>query len=471
MLKQPTVIHWFRQDLRLSDNPAFYAAASHGVVLPIYILDDENPQRDAPGAASRWWLHHSLRSLNVSLAGKLSVYRGDPLEILIRLVESSLIKGIYWTRLYEPWAIERDKRIKQELRQRGLRVQSENGSLLWEPASIRNKDGVPYKVFTPFYRKGCLNASYPRDPLGTPNGVRVADPLPDSLRIEQLRLLPKIRWDKSLEAHWTIGETAAQTRLAAFLDSGLSRYKDGRNFPAKPYVSRLSPHLHFGEISPHQVWFAVRKRGNDENAERFCCELGWREFSYNQLYYTPDLAYKNLRSEFDRFPWQTNETFLKAWQKGQTGIPLVDAGMRELWQTGYIHNRVRMIAGSFLVKNLLQDWRHGERWFWDCLVDADLASNSAGWQWIAGCGADAAPYFRIFNPVIQGNKFDPEGEYLRRFVPELRRLPLAYQFCPWQAPRDVLTMSGVILGETYPEPIVDLHTSREQALQAFHSLR
>ena len=462
MSKKPISLMWFRQDLRLSDNPALIEAAKQGTVLPIYILDDENAGDYAMGAASRWWLHYSLQSLNESLGGTLSLYRGDPLEILEKIGEHHDIQGVYWNRCYEPWRIARDKHIKQKLAEKGVEVQSFNGSLLWEPWDIKKNDGTPYKVFTPFYRRGCLNAAAPREPLPAPKTLEyVKDAV--SCDLTSLDLLPKIRWDKQLEPHWEVGETGAIDRLYTFFDEGLDDYKEGRNLPAKPYVSRLSPYLHFGNISSNQIWHAAIARGEGVNIDHFCTELGWREFSYSQLYHNPSLPRKNLQSKFDAFPWREDAEALKAWQHGQTGIPIVDAGMRELWQTGLMHNRVRMIVGSFLVKNLLLHWHHGERWFWDCLVDADLASNSAGWQWIAGCGADAAPYFRIFNPVTQGQKFDSQGEYTRHFVPELRELSDKYLFNPWEAPDAVLQGADVVLGENYPKPIVDLKASRNRA--------
>lgn len=464
------IIHWFRQDLRLSDNPALSQAAALGKVLPIYILDDENVDVHAMGGASRWWLHHSLAALNASLGGKLNVYRGNAQAVLQDLIARHKPTAVYWNRCYEPWRMARDARIKETLKSHGIQAMSFNGSLLWEPWDIRKNDGTPYRVFTPFYRKGCLSAPPPRDPLPAPtllDGVRD----PAALTLNDLHLLPTIRWDKQLEPHWQIGETGAQNRLYAFLDEGIGHYKEGRNFPAKPYVSRLSPHLHFGEISPHQAWHAARARGENANIDHFCSELGWREFSHHLLFQFPELPHQNLQSKFDQFPWRDDAAALKRWQRGQTGYPIVDAGMRELWQTGYMHNRVRMIVGSFLVKNLLLDWRHGERWFWDCLVDADLANNSASWQWIAGCGADAAPYFRIFNPVGQGEKFDATGEYTRRFVPELAQLPDRYLFKPWEAPAAVLKQAGITLGTTYPTPMVDISDSRNAALQAFSSLK
>ncbi len=470
-MKKGIAIHWFGQDLRLLDNPALTEAAKHSQVLPVFILDDESAGEFAMGAASRWWLHHSLVSLNASLAGKLSVYRGNSLEILRGIVSRLQVEAVYWNRCYEPWRIAPDTAIKQHLKNSGIAAESANGGLLWEPWTIKKADGGPFKVFTAFYRRGCLRAEPPRKPLPKP-------PLPECLRdnqgsepIEQLGLLPKVRWDQQLEPHWKIGEQSAHERWENFIETGLSNYQNGRNFPAANEVSRLSPHLHFGEISPNQLWYGAQSLGADENIDHFCRELGWREFSHNLLFHNPTLPTKNLQAKFDRFPWLDDSAMLKAWRTGQTGVPMVDAGMRELWQTGYMHNRVRMIAGSFLVKNLRLHWRHGERWFRDTLVDADLANNSASWQWIAGCGADAAPYFRIFNPVVQGRKFDPDGAYIRRFVPEIAKLPNQYLFSPWSAPTAVLQTAGVTLGASYPAPIVDLRQSREAALQAFQSLR
>ena len=465
-----TTIHWFRQDLRLADNPSLTHAAENGQVLPVYILDDMNAGEHQMGGASRWWLHYSLTDLNKNLDGKLAIFAGDPQQILLELAERHNVSAVCWNRCYEPWRIERDKQIKAELKSKGIEVKSFNGSLLWEPWEPLKKDGTPYRVFTPFYRKGCLDQPPPRLPLPKPSDMSlVADE--KSLGVDRLNLLPKIRWDKQLEPHWQIGEAGAFARMESFVADGLDNYKDGRNFPAGNNVSRLSPHLHFGEISPNQVWYGAKKHPADRNLDHFHSELGWREFSHSLLYHFPALPRKNLQAKFDRFPWRDNAEYLDRWQRGQTGYPIVDAGMRELWQTGSVHNRVRMIVGSFLVKNLLLHWHHGEKWFWDCLVDADLANNSASWQWIAGCGADAAPYFRIFNPVTQGHKFDPEGDYTRRFVPELKNLPKKYLYSPWEAPADLLADAGVVLGKTYPEPVVDLKPSRERALEAFASLK
>lgn len=468
-MKEGTAIHWFRQDLRLQDNPSLVQAASHGHVLPVYILDTVHAKNHAMGGASRWWAHHSLVSLQESLGGMLSVYHGDPLDVLQNLIKRFGVKAVYWNRCYEPWRMHRDKNIKHQLREQGIHVHSYNGSLLWEPWEVTKSDSTPYKVFTPFYRKGCLQAEKPRGPLPPPQHPTYL--WDDSTHINHLKFLPSIPWDQHLMPHWTIGEKGAHARFQEFLATGLSFYKQGRDFPDKPYVSRISPHLHFGEISPHFLWHSLQNISQTQHTDHFCSELGWREFAHNQLYFFPSLPTKNLQPKFDAFSWKKDPPSLRAWKKGKTGVPMVDAGMRELWNTGYMHNRMRMIVGSFLVKNLRMHWHHGEEWFWDTLVDADLANNSAGWQWIAGCGADAAPYFRIFNPVTQGEKFDPEGCYVRRFIPEIASLPNKYLFCPWNAPPHLLASSGIALGSTYPLPVVDLQTSRNEALQAFQALK
>ena len=465
------VIHWFRQDLRLSDNPSLSEAAQQGTVLPVYIFDNKNAGEHQHGAASQWWLHHSLSALNNSLNNKLCIQIGDPKKILIDLIQEHNVTAVYWNRCYEPWQIKRDKQIKKVLQTHNIEANSFNGSLLWEPWDVLKKDGTPYKVFTPYYRRGCLNASLPREPLLKPRKLKIFEHDVCDTKIEDLDLLPKIRWDEQLIPHWKIGEIPAQQKLKTFLKNSLTDYKEGRNFPAKTSTSLLSPHLHFGEISPNQIWFDAKTFENSDNLDHFQSELGWREFSYSLLYFFPELPRKNLQPKFDAFPWIENLENLTRWQQGQTGYPVVDAGMRQLWQTGFMHNRVRMIVGSFLVKNLLLHWHHGERWFWDCLVDADLANNSASWQWVAGCGADAAPYFRIFNPITQGEKFDPEGVYTRNFVPELKNIPDKYLFSPWEAPEEILKDAGVILGENYPAPIVELRHSRERALNAYQTIR
>lgn len=472
MTSAPSIV-WFRQDLRRSDNPALSAAEkAEGPVLSVYILDDENAGDWRYGAASRVWLHHSLTALNKSLGGHLYIAKGKADEILPKLAKKIGAQGVYWNRCYEPWRIARDKKIKESLADLDIDAHSFNGSLLWEPWEIKKNDGTPYKVFTPFYRKGCLSAPPPREPLPAPARITYAA-APDSLSVDDLDLLPpksEPRWDKPMIDHWTISEDGAQSRLHDFIDDGLKGYKEGRNVPAQDNVSRLSPYLRFGEISPNQAWYAVRHAGERHHwhtdVDTFCSELGWREFSYSLLYHNPKLKWENLQPRFNDFPWKTQDSNnLHAWQRGQTGYPIVDAAMRELWQTGYMHNRCRMIVGSFLVKNLLIHWHRGEEWFWDCLFDADAANNSASWQWIAGCGADAAPYFRVFNPVLQGEKFDPDGTYVREFIPELKDMPDKYLHKPWTAPKDIREQFD------YPAPIVDLGESRDRALEAFKQTR
>lgn len=467
-------LFWFRQDLRLSDNPGLLEATLKGAVVLIYI-HDTNPTLHSKGSASQWWLHHSLDALQKQCKGKLNIYSGESQNIIEDIVKRLNISNVYWNRCYEPDRIQQDKTIKHFLKEKGVHVKSFNASLLWEPMDVLKSDGTPYKVFTPFYRKGCLQTKPPRPPIESPSNLNaLLDEL--SIDLSDLNLLPTIPWDKEMIQTWKPGEAFAIQRFHDFLDDGLNDYKEGRNFPIKKNVSKLSPHLHFGEISPHQIWHKLEelKNQNSHNTydiDHFQSEIGWREFSYYLLFHFPTLPFENFQKKFDAFEWQHNQEFLEAWQKGLTGYPIVDAGMRELWRTGYMHNRVRMIVGSFLVKNLLIDWRKGADWFWDCLVDADLASNSASWQWVAGSGADAAPYFRIFNPITQGEKFDPDGSYTRHYVPELKNLPQKYLFAPWTAPASILQQSGISLGINYPKPIVDISASRTLALDAFASLK
>ncbi|MBZ2162375.1 cryptochrome/photolyase family protein [Alteromonas stellipolaris] len=477
----PVSIMWFRQDLRVKDNPALNAACDEGKIIPIYIYDDNAPDGRALGGASHWWLHHSLNSLNDRLNGHLKVFKGNPQALIPALMEAYEAKGIYWNRCYEPWQINRDKAIKKQLLDNEFEAHSSNGSLLWEPMKVLKKDGTPYRVFTPYYRKGCLNVEPPRYPQAPPARITYAD-VDDSKNskthrpcgIDALNLLPSLDWDSEFKNHWNPGEDGAADNLQNFIEHSARKYKDARDIPSKNGTSHLSPHLHFGEVSPNQAWYAIKDRfetTEDKSIDTYLSELGWREFSYYLLYHFPTIPNKNFNDKFDKFNWRRDEKSLKAWQKGQTGIPIVDAGMRELWQTGYMHNRVRMIVGSFLVKNLLISWHEGERWFWDCLVDADLASNTAGWQWVAGTGADAAPYFRIFNPLLQGEKFDKQGKYVRKYCPELADLPDKYIHKPWDAPPVIAKDAGVHLGDNYPKPIVDLKASRQRALDAFQALK
>ena len=469
----PISICWFRQDLRLDDNPALTKAVSEGAVLPIFILEDEDAGPDKIGAASRVWLHHSLHALNNSLDGHLQIFKGDAQSILTRLCEDYKAASLHWNRAFEPWRITRDKALKSTLNAKAEIAYSHKASLLWEPWEAYKADGTPYKVFTPFYRRGCLGADKPARPLPKPANITFAEPDNQSLSIDELDLLPKQNWHKDIISDWQIGEDGAHHRLEAFLDKGILNYAEGRNLPAKVFVSRLSPHLHFGEISPARCWYSALDRFGFENKEAdiFLSELGWREFSHSLLYHNPELKTSPLNQKFNHFPWRQSDTDLAAWQKGMTGYPIVDAGMRELYQTGYMHNRVRMIVGSFLVKNLRLHWHEGEKWFWDCLFDADHANNAASWQWIAGCGADAAPYFRVFNPITQAEKFDPDGLYIKKFVPELRDLPPKYIGAPFAAPPEILRAANITLGKSYPYPLVDAKQSRLDALAAFATLK
>lgn len=472
-------IMWFRQDLRLADNPALSEAVIAGDILPVYILDDINSGTDKMGGASRWWLHESLVSLNASLDNRLHVDAGDPLDIIPKLVRKYKATGVFWNRCYEPWRIKRDSKLKQILEEDNIAVSSFNGSLLFEPWQLLKGDDTPYKVFTPFYRKAVAKiGTYLESPaLASTSKIKAAAIVGNQSQknISRLKLLPEIPWFESISERWNPGEKGAKRQLQKFLKTGLGSYKEGRDYPAMNSVSQLSAHLHFGELSPRQVLQQLRQVAGsnrlEAQAEHFVREIFWREFSYYLLYHFPTLTEENLRAKFDRFPWLKPDESFDRWCSGTTGYPIVDAGMRELWQTGYMHNRVRMIVASFLVKNLLLDWRLGAAWFWDCLVDADLANNSCSWQWVAGSGADAAPFFRIFNPIIQGEKFDAQGTYVRKYLPEIAQLPDKYIHKPSAAPDEVLLSAGVELGKDYPKPLVDLKQSRERALEAYQSLK
>lgn len=465
-----STLMWFRQDLRLRDNPALDYACEKGAIIPLYIFDNECEQHFIPGSASKWWLHQSLSALNESLGNQLHFLKGEASKILIELIEKHNIKSVVWNRCYEPWQIKRDSQLKQTLLAAGVEVKSFNSHLLWEPWQVLKKDQTPYKVFTPYYRRGCLSNTAPRMPIAIPENIQV-EYLPQfDQGLDALELLPTINWHNTIEKMWTPGEQGAAKHLSEFLPDGAKAYKQKRDFPDLGATSKLSPHLHFGEISPNQIWYSAihALNGNTEDAGLDCylSELGWREFSYYLLFHFPHIPQENFSPKFQHFPWRNDPDSLKAWQQGQTGIPIVDAGMRELWQTGTMHNRVRMVVASFLVKNLLIHWGEGERWFWDCLLDADLAANSASWQWVAGTGADAAPYFRIFNPVTQGQRFDSKGDYVKRFCPELSKMSEKYIHNPWEAPQNILDYAGVKLGKNYPKPLVDLKASRQRALDA-----
>lgn len=477
-MAKPPVIHWFRQDLRFADNPALTAAAAAGPVIAVYVLDDAAAGDWPIGGASRWWLERSLRALDRRLAHSgigLIARKGDTAAILTALAAECGAAALHFTRCYEPHAVALEGRVKSALEARGVAVRRYAGSLLFEPESIRTGSGGPFKVFTPFSR-ACLGAPEPRRPLPAPV-MAPCDTVVAGGAISALGLYPgQPDWAAGFDAQWRPGEEGAMARLDDFLASALPAYRNDRDRPDLAATSRLSPHLHFGELSPNTVWHRTRALAAhdpraESGAEKFIAELLWREFSAHLLAQFPALPEQPFRPDFAAFPWSGSAAQLRAWQRGLTGYPIVDAGMRELWSTGTMHNRVRMIAASFLIKDLLISWRQGEAWFWDTLVDADLASNAASWQWVAGSGADAAPYFRIFNPVTQGRKFDPDGAYVRRFVPELSRLPAALIHAPWEVPPMVLAAAGVRLGETYPQPIVDHAKARAAALVAYGTVK
>lgn len=461
-------IAWFRNDLRLADNPALIASLGSGrAVLPVYVLDEETEGVRAPGAASRWWLHHSLLALDASLrtlGSRLILRRGPAERVIEELAAECGAEAIYWNRVYDQGSRERDARLKQSFTRRGVVAESLKANLLFEPWEVTTQGGEPFKAFAPFWR-ACRNLASPATALPAPRNLPAPPTWPRSDKVSDWKLLPTAPdWASGMRASWTPGEAAAARRLAGFLDDALQRYRQARDLPAIDGTSRLSPHLAFGEISPRQIWRAATGRGHAAAVEKFLAELGWREFSYNLLFHFGDLAQRNFRPEFDVFPWEEAGDALDAWRRGRTGYPIVDAGMRELWTTGWMHNRVRMIAASFLTKDLLVDWRTGERWFWDTLVDADPANNAAGWQWVAGTGADAAPYLRVFNPVLQGEKFDPNGDYVRRWVPELASLPSDTIHRPW-------TAAQPLPPEIYPARLVDHAAARERALGAFRVLK
>ncbi|MFP4160510.1 MAG: cryptochrome/photolyase family protein [Ectothiorhodospira sp.] len=475
---RPTLI-WFRRDLRLNDHPALAHALETGNgILPVYIHTPEEEKEWAPGGATRWWLHHSLRALSDDLARRgapLVIRRGPSRETLEDLVRETGAEQVVWNRLYDPALIQRDREIKAVLRERGVQVESFNATLLMEPWSVGNRAGRPYRVFTPFW-KACraLGATEQSPGPSAPDALPGMTDRPPSLDLDALGLLPRVRWDSGLAAAWQPGEAGARAALGDFRETALGGYARDRDRPGRTGTSRLSPHLHFGEIGPRTLAAACvqAREVAPESVERFLSELGWREFAHHLLFHFPETTTRPLDRRFEDLPAaEPGEIPFEAWCQGRTGLPIVDAGMRELWHTGWMHNRVRMITASLLTKNLRAPWLEGARWFWDTLVDADLAANTLGWQWTAGCGADAAPYFRIFNPVLQGERFDAGGDYVRRWVPELAGLPDRYVHRPWEAPAAVLRDARVDLGRDYPRPVVDLATSRREALAAWAQIR
>jgi len=473
----PAIV-WFRRDLRLTDNPALHTAVQSGrPVIPVFILDTHSPVR-GPGAASSWWLDKSLKALAKDLAAagaRLVLRKGDAAALLPRLVRETGAGLVCWNRSYEPQLEQRDEELADGLGQHGIELRTSNATLLQEPTDVRTKTGGPYKVFTPFW-----NTASPL--VGdihlhrAPSKLKPPGAWPASDALEDWKLHPSgPDWSTGFE-DWTPGEAGAKARLDALLSKALEGYPEGRDRPAIEGGSRLSPHLAWGEIGPRQVYTAVERAGAvhpnlKPQADKFLAEIGWREFNYNLLDQQPELAECNFRSNMDGLKWRRSPSALRAWTQGMTGYPIVDAGMRQLWITGWMHNRVRMIVASFLVKHLLIDWRQGEGWFWDCLVDADPANNTANWQWSAGVGADAQPFFRIFNPMAQGEKFDPGGDYVRRWIPALAKLDRRYIHAPWTAPADDLRKAGIKLGETYPRPIVEHEAARKRALEALRNAR
>jgi deoxyribodipyrimidine photo-lyase len=462
---QRPVIVWFRQDLRLRDHPALAAAAAAGPIIPLYVLDDETAGDWPWGGASRWWLHHSLESLGAQLPLVLRQGRGD--NVIAELIAETEAAAVFFTRDYAPWSDTLEQRVKSVCEDRGVSCHRYGGFLLHEPEAIRNGSGSYFKVYTPF-SKACFALGEPRAPKPAAD-VRRWPGAVSSDDLKSWNLLPsKPDWANGFEKIWEPGERGAHNTLQNFIAEGLASYADGRDRPDKPFVSRLSPHLHWGEISPVQAWHAIRAAMHgaggalDRSGEKYLKELLWREFSYHLLAHNPNLPSQPFKPEFADFPWVDDEVALQRWQRGETGYPIVDAGMRELWATGFMHNRVRMIAASFLIKDLLIPWQVGEQWFWDTLVDADIGSNSASWQWVAGCGADAAPYFRVFNPTLQGEKFDPDGTYVRRWVPELAHVSNEFIHKPWEAAEPAAA---------YPKPIVNHGVARDRALAAFKTIR
>jgi deoxyribodipyrimidine photo-lyase len=455
----PTTLVWFRRDLRLGDHPALVTAAARGAVVPVFIWAPDEDGAWPPGGASRWWSHHALASLQQSLearGSRLILRRGPSLPALLALAKETGARRVHFSPLLEPAAAARDERVAEGLRARGLEVERHGSALLFEPGTIRSAAGTPFAVFTAFWR-ACLAAPPPAAPLPAPARLVAPARWPTSVALEALELDPRHPWTAGLARTWQPGEKQALVRLRALVRHRLARYEVDRDLPALDGTSTLSPYLHHGEVGPRQIWQALRDGG--AGAPAFRRELGWREFAHHVLARLPSLPEVPCRPEFLRFAWQHDPGLLRAWQQGRTGYPLVDAGMRQLWTTGWMHNRVRMVVASFLVKHLLLPWQEGERWFWDTLVDADLANNALNWQWVAGTGVDPAPYFRIFNPVIQSRKFDPGGRYIRAWVPELAGLSDREIHEPWK------------VAAKYPEPVVEHRFARARALALFAELR
>jgi deoxyribodipyrimidine photo-lyase len=477
------IIVWFRKDLRLHDQPALWEAAREGTIIPVFIWAKEEEREYRSSEAALWWLHHSLRSLQQSLSShglSLVIRSGPSLDTLINIIEETTADAVFFNHRYEPSIMKRERDIINALQTLGVEVRTFHSHLLFSPDRLLNQKGEPYKVFTPFWKR-CIQEAVPR-PLPVPKTMHGDQGTTATMTVEQLELLSPLRWHAKFQSYWEPGETGAIARWNTFVKNGLSRYEEGRDFPFQEAVSRLSPHLAWGDISARALWHAAKRRLVQEvehgegtiaskPIEAFLRQLIWREFGYHQLIHFPTIVDAPIREPFQSFPWQEDVEHWERWKKGLTGYPLIDAGMRELWETGWMHNRVRMVVASFLVKHLLIDWRKGAKWFQQTLVDFDVANNAMGWQWSTGCGLDAAPYFRIFNPVAQSEKFDENGDYIRRWVPELANLPAPYIHRPWEAPEHVLRAAGVELGRTYPLPIIDHRFARERALQAYEMMK
>jgi deoxyribodipyrimidine photo-lyase len=471
------IIVWFRKDLRLGDNHALHAAAQTGRdIIPIYIREPSQSENGPLGAAQAWWLHHSLESLQkdlIDIGSRLVLRSGKPDGVLADLMDETGASDVYWNRRYDPKGIAVDGPLKDWLAAKAVTVKSFAGQLLHEPLRLKTGSGTPYRVYTPFWR--ALEASgEPDHPLARPEKLAAPEQWPVGDDLTGWKLLPhKPDWAKTFSEIWTPGEAAAVERLETFIEDGLSGYKTRRDLPAAEGTSGLSPHLAMGEISPARIWHATRNLRDvpAEDVITFRKELVWRDFSYHLLFHNPDLPKENLNRKYDAFAWAENDDAFRCWTKGETGYPIVDAGMRQLRRHGTMHNRVRMIAASFLIKDLLIDWRRGEAWFRDTLVDADPASNAASWQWVAGSGADASPFFRVFNPVLQGEKFDPDGIYVKTFVPELADLPAKLVHRPFEASQSILDAAGLTLGDTYPKPLVDHAKARDRALAAYNKIK
>jgi len=480
----PAIV-WFRNDLRLADHPALVTAASSGhPLICVYVYDEESPYLRKLGAASKWWLHGALAALDEALmdkGGRLLILRGAAAVTIKAMVADTDARAVYWNRRYDEAGRDIDTKLKADLKESGVIAESFNAHLLYEPWTVKSKSDAPFRVYSAFWR-AARAAGEPDAPLIAPRKLTfhtVPKKLQEkSVALADLKLLPtKPDWAGGLREAWVPGEKAAHKMLGDFLKTGLPGYTTARDRPDQPSTSRLSPYLAFGQISPRHIWHAAKdavasgaSAASQKDLDKFLAEVGWREFAYHLLFYNPDLATKNFQPRFDAMPWLSDTKALQAWQRGQTGYPLVDAGMRELWTTGWMHNRVRMVVASFLAKHLMIDWRKGEDWFWDTLVDADPANNSASWQWVAGSGADAAPYFRVFNPFLQGEKFDPDGAYVRRWVPELAKLDAPLIHKPWMASAEQLAKADIVLGKTYPKPIVDHDAARKRALESFKEI-